>query len=167
MLLAGVTRWTKSGLAADASATGRSHQPCDREGSGDVVRPLTNLLASLPDATAGEITEALVTAHGVRLERIVSHGQASPAGFWYDQDEAEWVLVLSGSARLAIDGESEDRLLREGDAIFLPAHCRHRVTWTDPAQPTVWLVLFIDPALAPKAADSARMSDRDYGADHP
>jgi cupin 2 domain-containing protein len=117
---------------------------------------LTSLLASLPDATVAEITEALVTARGVRLERIVSHGQASPAGFWYDQDEAEWVVVLSGSARLAIDSEPEDRLLRAGDAIFLPARWRHRVTWTDPDRPTVWLTLFIDPALNPKVADTGR-----------
>src|SRR6478672_7501542 len=74
------------------------------------MKLVTNLLASLPDATAGEITEALVTAQGVRLERIVSHGQASPEGFWYDQDEAEWIVVLSGSARLAIDGESFARM---------------------------------------------------------
>jgi cupin 2 domain-containing protein len=114
---------------------------------------LANLLSSLPDASAAEITEALVSARGVRLERIVSHGQVSPADSWYDQDEAEWVLVLSGNARLAIAGEREDRLLRAGDAIFLPAHCRHRVTWTDPDRPTVWLALFIDAALAPEVAD--------------
>ncbi len=114
---------------------------------------LTNLLTPLPDASVAEITNTLASARGVRLERIVSHGQASPAGYWYDQDEAEWVLVLSGSAHLAIAGESEVRSLRAGDAIFLPAHCRHRVTWTDPDRPTVWLALFIDAALAPKAAD--------------
>jgi cupin 2 domain-containing protein len=113
---------------------------------------LANLLSSLPDASAGEITEALVSARGVRLERIVSSGQVSPPGYWYDQDEAEWVLLLEGSARLAIAGESEDRLLRKGDAVFLPAHCRHRVTWTDPDRATVWLALFIDAALAPKKA---------------
>jgi hypothetical protein len=61
----------------------------------------------------------------------------------------EWVIVLNGSARLAIAGERDDRLLREGDAIFLRARCRHRVTWTDPDVPTVWLALFIDAALAP------------------
>jgi cupin 2 domain-containing protein len=114
---------------------------------------LTNLLSSLPDASVGEITEALLSARGVRLERIVSHGQVSPPGYWYDQDAAEWVLVLKGSARLSIAGESEDRFLREGDALFLPAHCRHRVMWTDPDDPTVWLALFIDADLSPKLAD--------------
>ena len=120
---------------------------------GHATMVLTNLLSSLPDASVSEITEALLCARGVRLERIVSQGQVSPPGYWYDQDEAEWVIVLNGSARLAIAGERDDRLLREGDAIFLPAHCRHRVTWTDPHVPTVWLALFIDAALAPKLAD--------------
>jgi cupin 2 domain-containing protein len=114
---------------------------------------LTNLLRSLPDTSIGEMTEVLLFARGVRLERIVSHGQVSPPGFWYDQDEAEWVLVLHGSARLAIAGERQDRLLCEGDVLFLPAHCHHRVTWTDPNIPTVWLALFIDAALAPTLAD--------------
>jgi cupin 2 domain-containing protein len=112
-----------------------------------------NLLSSLPDVSFGEVTEALLSAHGVRLQRIVSQGQVSPPDYWYDQDEAEWVFVLNGSARLAIAGEHDDRLLREGDSIFLPAHCRHRVTWTDTDVPTVWLALFIDAALAPKLAD--------------
>ena len=115
---------------------------------------LTNLIRSLPDASVAEITEALVSARGVRLERIVSQGQVSPPGYWYDQDDAEWVLVLSGSARLEIAGEREDRLLSDGDAIFLPAHCRHRVTWTDPDRPTVWLALFIDATLAAEATGS-------------
>ena len=120
---------------------------------GHATMVLTNLLSSLPDASVSEITEALLCARGVRLERIVSQGQVSSPGYWYDQDEAEWVIVLNGSARLAIAGERDDRLLREGDAIFLPAHCRHRVTWIDPHVPTVWLALFIDAALAPKLAD--------------
>jgi cupin 2 domain-containing protein len=112
---------------------------------------LINLVRSLPDASLGEINECLLSARGVRIERIVSQGQLSPPGCWYDQEEAEWVLVLSGSARLEIAGEHENRLLSEGDAIFLPARCRHRVTWTDPDRPTVWLALFIDATLTPKA----------------
>lgn len=109
-----------------------------------------NLLNSLPDATTSEVTEAVVTGQGVRLERIVSIGQSSPEGFWYDQGDPEWVMVLCGKARLAIDGEYQERELGPGDAIFLEAHCRHRVTWTAPDQPTVWLALFIDHRLAPR-----------------
>ena len=113
---------------------------------------VTNLLSALPDARAAEIIEPLVSARGLRLERIVSQGQVSPDDFWYDQNEAEWVMILSGSARLAIAGEDKERLLREGDAVFLQAHCRHRVTWTDPDRRTVWLALFVDTNLAPVAS---------------
>ncbi len=115
------------------------------------VANLTRLLATLPSARAGEVSEVLVAARGVRLERIVSQGQASPEGFWYDQAQAEWVIVLSGAARLTLEGESEDRCLGPFDAVFLPAGCRHRVAWTDPERATVWLALFIDEALSPVA----------------
>jgi cupin 2 domain-containing protein len=111
--------------------------------------PTLNILSPLPTTGADEAIVTLVKGDGFRLERIVSHGQASPAGFWYDQDDAEWVLVLMGRARLTIEGEAEDRELRAGDSLFLPAHCRHRVAWTDPDQPTVWLAVFVDARLSP------------------
>lgn len=101
-----------------------------------------NLLHDLPDAHAAEVTETLVAAPGVRIERIVSHGQASPPGFWYDQAEAEWVLLLAGAARLRFADEAEDRLLRPGDHVAIAAHRPHRVEWTDAERPTVWLAIF-------------------------
>jgi cupin 2 domain-containing protein len=112
-----------------------------------------NLLTALPDASTSEAVDLLLAARGLRLERIVSLGQSSPDGFWYDQDEAEWVMVASGAARLRIEGEAEDRALGPGDAVYLPAHCRHRVTWTDPTRPTIWIALFVDPDLGPAAQD--------------
>ena len=111
-----------------------------------------NLLAPLAAPGESEAVDTLLRARGVRLERIVSHGHASPDGFWYDQDEAEWVAVVAGRARLAIEGEGGERSLGPGDAVYLPARCRHRVTWTDPDCPTVWLALFVDPALDPVAS---------------
>ena len=101
-----------------------------------------NLLSTLPDARSAEQTEALLTRPGLRLERIVSLGQASPPGFWYDQAEGEWVLLLAGAARLRFADEAEARLLGPGDWLDIPPHRRHRVDWTDPARPTVWLALF-------------------------
>ena len=101
-----------------------------------------NLLRDLPDARAGEITETLVAAPGMRIERIVSLGQASPPGFWYDQDEAEWVLLLAGAARLRFADEPAARDLRPGDQLLIAAHRRHRVEWTDPSAPTIWLAVF-------------------------
>ena len=100
-----------------------------------------NLLHDLPDALAAEISDGLVEASSIRIERIVSHGQASPDGFWYDQDEAEWVLVLAGAARLRFEDEPEARMLCPGDHVEIAAHRRHRVEWTDPSQPTVWLAV--------------------------
>ena len=101
-----------------------------------------NLLRDLPDARAGEITDPIVAARGVRIERIVSLGQASPSGFWYDQAEAEWVLLLAGAARLRFADEPEARPLVPGDWVEIAPHRRHRIDWTDPAQPTVWLAVF-------------------------
>lgn len=104
--------------------------------------PPGNLLRDLPDARAGEVIEALLAMPGLRIERIVSLGQASPPGFWYDQDETEWVLLLAGAARLRFADEKEDRVLGPGDAVLIAPHRRHRVEWTDPAVPTVWLAVF-------------------------
>ena len=101
-----------------------------------------NLLHDLPDAGGGEVIERLVATPGMRIERIVSLGQASPAGFWYDQNQAEWVLLLTGAARLRFADEPRDRLLGPGDWLEIAAHRRHRVEWTDPASPTVWLAVF-------------------------
>ena len=75
---------------------------------------------------------------GLRVERIVSCGQVTPPGEWYDQDWDEWVLVLEGEARLAFADGTETPLHR-GDTAFLPAHCRHRVTFT--SNPCVWLAV--------------------------
>ena len=101
-----------------------------------------NLLRDLPDAAAGEITDAILALPRLRIERIVSKGQASPPGFWYDQPEAEWVVVLAGAARLRFSDEEADRVLSPGDWVHIRAHRRHRVEWTDPLQPTVWLAVF-------------------------
>jgi cupin 2 domain-containing protein len=92
----------------------------------------------LPD----EVVDLLVERPGLRIERIVSTGQGRPEGQWYDQDSDELVLVVDGAARLSIEGEQADRELSEGDWILLPAHCRHRVTWTRAEPPTVWLAVF-------------------------
>jgi cupin 2 domain-containing protein len=101
-----------------------------------------NLLFSLPEAGDEEVVDRLLTRPGLRLERIVSFGQASPPGFWYDQAEGEWVMLLTGAARLRFADETEARLLGPGDWVDIAAHRRHRVDWTDPMRPTVWLALF-------------------------
>lgn len=101
-----------------------------------------NLFSPLPDARAAECVDALLTRPALRVERIVSQGQASPPGFWYDQAEGEWVLLLEGAARLRFADETEAHLLGPGDWLDIAPHRRHRVDWTDPATPTVWLAVF-------------------------
>ncbi|MBI4304702.1 MAG: cupin domain-containing protein [Chloroflexi bacterium] len=100
-----------------------------------------NIFAGLPDARSGEVTDVLTESRNTRIERIVSRGQASAPGFWYDQEQHEWVVVLRGRARLRIERDETELLLRPGDYVNIPAHVRHRVEWTDPDQDTVWLAV--------------------------
>jgi len=101
-----------------------------------------NLLAPLPDAGVAERVDTLLTRSGLRIERIVSRGQASPPGFWYDQPEGEWVLLLAGAAGLRFADETEVRVLGPGDWVDIAPRRRHRVDWTDPTVTTVWLAIF-------------------------
>ena len=101
----------------------------------------TNLFADLPARSDQEAFSEILARPGLRIERIVSFGQASPAGFWYDQPDGEWVVVLAGAARLRFEDEPSARTLVPGDHVNIPPHCRHRVEWTDPARPTVWLAV--------------------------
>lgn len=103
---------------------------------------MPNLFADHPAKADGELFSDLLKRPGVRIERIVSTGQASPPGDWYDQDWDEWVVLLAGSAGLVIEGKAEI-VLEAGDYVFLPAHMRHRVAWTDADSPTVWLAVHI------------------------
>lgn len=101
-----------------------------------------NLLAKLPaTAEVQERFEALLCRPGLRIERIVSTGQTSPPGFWYDQADAEWVLLVAGRAALRFEDEDEPRVLAAGDWLLIAPHRRHRVEWTDKAVPTIWLAV--------------------------
>lgn len=104
-----------------------------------------NLLADIPGILPEELFETILAQPGFKLERIVSRGQATPEGKWYDQAVAEWVLLVKGSAGLRIENRSEEIILRPGDHVLLPAHCRHRVEWTAAECETVWLALHYDP----------------------
>lgn len=100
-----------------------------------------NLFADLPrDLAQEQVTELLATP-GVTIERIVSNGQASPPDFWYDQARPEWVMLLTGAARLRFDDDATVHALKPGDYLHIPAHRRHRVEWTDDTQPTIWLAV--------------------------
>ncbi len=104
---------------------------------------ILNLLRPLPETGATEAFQTLLTRPGVRIERIVSDGQVSPPGFWYEQAWEEWVLILQGSGTLVFE-DGPERTLVAGDSLLIPAHCRHRVAHT--AARTVWLALHFDVA---------------------
>ena len=102
-----------------------------------------NLYAVLPAEGADEHFETLFGSGACRVERIVSHGHASPPGFWYDQAADEWVVLLQGEAELSF-ADGERIALLPGDWVEIPAGCRHRVESTAPA--TVWLAVHGEPA---------------------
>ncbi len=104
-----------------------------------IMSDRNNIFADLPQQLPQEVAQRLLESDKLRIERIVSHGHASAADFWYDQPQHEWVIVLKGAARLQFeDGMIE---MKPGDFINIPASCKHRVDWTTPDEPTVWLAL--------------------------
>jgi len=104
-----------------------------------------DVFSKIPEADGKEIFEILLQAEGFKLERIISTGQATPLGEWFDQDTNEWVILLRGGARLMFEGEEESVVMKPGDYIHIPAHRKHRVEWTDPEDKTVWLALHYIP----------------------
>mgnify|MGYP001818621959 FL=1 len=105
------------------------------------------LAAGLPPGPlAEELFDSFVQTPRLRVERIASTGQTTPEGVWYDQAHDEFVLLVAGAAHVRIDGESRDRELAPGDWLLLPAHCCHRVTWTQAAPLTIWLAVHFDAA---------------------
>ena len=102
-----------------------------------------NIFADIPATRAGEAFGELLARGNVRIERIVSRGHASAPGFWFDQDAAEWVMVLQGAAELLLEGAAAPLTLRRGDYLYLAPHTRHRVQWTDPDTATIWLAVHI------------------------
>lgn len=103
---------------------------------------LDNLFANLPPAgTADEQFTSLLNEPGLIVQRIVSTGQCSPPGFWYEQAEAEWVLLISGEALLRFEDENNARRLMPGAFIDIAPGRRHRVEWTTPDAPTIWLAI--------------------------
>lgn len=101
-----------------------------------------NLFDSMPPVGhPDEAFDDLLAVPGLRIERIVSQGHVSPPGFWYEQDWDEWVMVIEGEAHMEIEGRADSLRLGAGDHVWLPAGCRHRVTYTRSQPPTVWLAV--------------------------
>jgi cupin 2 domain-containing protein len=107
-----------------------------------IMLQLGNLLADIPAELPDEVHETLLSAPSLRIERIISLGHKSPEGFWYDQDENEWVLLVAGAARLKFEDQAEVVEMRPGSFVNIAAHRRHSVEYTDPKQPTIWLAIY-------------------------
>ena len=101
---------------------------------------IKNIFEAIPHNIEAEVFEDIFTSSNIRVERIISKGQSTPTDRWYDQAEHEWVMVVEGSAILKF----EDGLLtlNKGDYVNIPAHCKHKVQWTDPDRATIWLAIF-------------------------
>jgi cupin 2 domain-containing protein len=102
---------------------------------------IANLFTPLPDAGDGERFDLLQQVEGIRIERIISRGHATPPGDWYDQDAAEWVVLLRGAAVIRFEDDPASVRLSPGDHVLIAPHRRHRVEWTDPAQTSIWLAV--------------------------
>jgi cupin 2 domain-containing protein len=103
---------------------------------------MNNIFSNFPDSLPEEITEILLESENVRIERIVSSGHASPQEFWYEQNENEWVVVVKGRAKLRFEDDEHLLEMGPGDCLNIPAKRRHRVEWTTPDEPTLWLAVF-------------------------
>jgi len=101
----------------------------------------TNLFADLSRHLPDKLFTTLLEAANARIERIVSFGHASPKGPWFDQDQHECVVVLKGAARLRFVGDEQPVEMKPGAFINIPAHTKHRVEWTTPEEPTIWLAV--------------------------
>ena len=98
-----------------------------------------NLFDNIPSQLPDELFTTLHDAANVRIERIISHGHNSPQDFWYNQPQHEWVIVLKGAARLRFEDCTVE--MKPGDFKNIPAHKKHRVEWTTPDEPTIWLAI--------------------------
>ncbi len=111
---------------------------------GHQVRHILAGMATPGDGGAEQFDNLLQTP-GLQLERIVSPpGYAAAEDDWCEQTRDEFVLVLQGRGALVFAGQSKETALNPGDYVRIPAGVRHRVSWTDAHQPTIWLALHFD-----------------------
>ncbi len=100
-----------------------------------------NLFLGIPDTLKEEIFEILLQTNSFTLERIVSQGHITRQGQWLEQEAHEWVILVTGSAKIIFEEKKDVLVMAPGDYLHIPAKCRHRVEWTHPEKKTVWLAL--------------------------
>jgi len=100
----------------------------------------TNLFQNIPNNLPEEFFETIAQSDNIKIEKIISDGHTSPPGFWYDQDLNEFVIVLKGNAILEFEDGTTHKM-NEGDYQIIPAHKKHRVSYTDNSTKTIWLAV--------------------------
>jgi cupin 2 domain-containing protein len=100
-----------------------------------------DLFAGISDNLKEELIETILQTSNFRIERIVSHGQSSKEGFWYDKSDSELVILLKGNATLCFENQSQLIKMNPGDYLHIEKHVRHRVEWTNPELETIWLAV--------------------------
>ncbi|MDQ1267783.1 MAG: cupin 2 protein [Campylobacterota bacterium] len=101
----------------------------------------SNIFDLIPSTLKDELFEELISKDSLKIERIVSHGHVTTEFEWYDQRRDEWVILLQGEAVISFLNEDDVRL-KAGDYINIPAHRKHRVSWTKPDENSVWLAIY-------------------------
>jgi cupin 2 domain-containing protein len=101
-----------------------------------------NLFSHIPLAIDDEVFDTILSSDRCEIERIISKGHKSPSDYWYDQERNEWVMVLKGAAKLKFKKDNKIIEMLPGDYLLIPAHCKHRVEWTDPIVETIWLAVY-------------------------
>jgi cupin 2 domain-containing protein len=105
---------------------------------------IKNIFKALPANVDTEVFDELLRDKNIRIERIVSKGHSSPETGWYDQEDNEWVLVVQGAGTILFE-DGREVILQQGDHLHIPAHIKHKVSWTDPAKETIWLAVHYSP----------------------
>lgn len=104
------------------------------------METIGNIYQGISTAGEEEQFDLLMKGKHYRIDRIVSSGHSSPQGFWYDQEDDEWIMLIQGEATLEIEGELKQ--MKAGDYLFLPKNCKHRVEKTSIEPACIWLCFF-------------------------
>lgn len=102
---------------------------------------IKNVFSGIKKQSPDEIIETIIKTNQFKIERIISGGESTEKGKWYDQTADEWVILLKGSAGLLFEGNNEIVTMKPGDHVNIPARQKHRVEWTDANEETIWLAV--------------------------
>lgn len=102
---------------------------------------MKNIFENIGQAGEEELFDVIQKGTNYRIERIVSAGHSSPEGFFYDQENDEWIMLVQGEATLEMEGKYVE--MKAGDYMFVPKNCKHRIEKTSIAPTCIWLCIFV------------------------